>query len=219
MGSRYQRRVRGQIDMTLMEDESVDMTYSGCTASVALRYNSTVYVGYVGDSKVVGFHFKKNRAVRVMETPEHNPANAIESERIKSTGARISECFYRHLNKNVSRIVQAGISVSRAFGDTEARKFGLICDPDFVKFQIGQDSDDGDSFNNVHYRLILVVASDGLWDTFEPQEVLKYNTNAVGQSEEVLVNSLHKMVEIAWRRRIDAEGRADDTTAVIALLT
>ncbi|EZG45596.1 putative transmembrane protein [Gregarina niphandrodes] len=35
----------------------IDIMHSGCTGSLAIRYNEMIYVGYVGDSKVAAVHF------------------------------------------------------------------------------------------------------------------------------------------------------------------
>jgi len=200
----------------------INLEYSGSTASVVVRHLSNIYVGYVGDSKVAGFQFDGPRPVCLIETPEHSPNAKQEFERIKSVGARVSEVYFPHLNKKVSRIVEAGLSVSRAFGDLAAKPFGLICTPDFIMFEIPKLKMEPPLVSGDHpaaswFPMMLVLASDGLWDTMAPVEVMEYISNN-SQSQHRFVNSVRVMSETAWRRRIAGEGRSDDTTAIVALL-
>eukprot|EP00923_Selenidium_pygospionis_P058393 GHVN01102497.1.p1 GENE.GHVN01102497.1~~GHVN01102497.1.p1 ORF type:complete len:1053 (-),score=305.04 GHVN01102497.1:353-3511(-) len=213
----------------------LDVSHSGCTASVVLRYYHAVYVGYVGDSKVVGYHFMGSRPIRVTETPDHNPSSPQERARIEERGAKVGEILFPHLNKTVSRIVEAGISVSRAFGDQEARRWGLVCDPEFVKFDVPQptssrgisrasesgvvDSEQSgrNPFQRMYHSYMLVLASDGLWDTLSTHEVLRFCRNEQ-QDKFELMETVRLMSETAWTRRYNAELRSDDTTVIVALL-
>eukprot|EP00917_Polyrhabdina_sp_WS-2016_P019606 GHVP01041880.1.p1 GENE.GHVP01041880.1~~GHVP01041880.1.p1 ORF type:complete len:678 (+),score=111.76 GHVP01041880.1:1486-3519(+) len=220
------RSVFRQIDAEVINEYQDDIVYSGCTASVAVRCDNAVYVGYVGDSKVVGIEFIESKATRVMETPEHSPCNETELARIQKTGAHVSTSYYDYLRKNVSRIVEAGISVSRAFGDLEARKYGLICRPEFVKFERRSKPKETPQASkalnskpktNYYYPLLVVLATDGLWDTLETQELLQYCKND-HREKSVLEEQIKLITRIAWSRRLRAEGRSDDTTATVILV-
>lgn len=113
----------------------------------------------------------------------------------------------------------AGLSVSRAFGDMAARPYGLISEPDFVQIEIPEIKAPHRPMkkSQPHFPLMLIVASDGLWDTISPYEILDFVSNAQ-QPQDKLFESLRQIAEVAWRRRLAAEGRSDDTTAIVALL-
>lgn len=204
-----------EIDRRLVESSGIDCVYSGCTASVALRFESSIIVAYVGDSKVAGFQFDGKKPYCLVETPEHSPSSKNEYRRIKQLGANVTEQYYQYFSKSISRIVEAGLSVSRSFGDIAARPYGLISEPDFVQFKIPPKKHRPGKKS--YFPLMLVVASDGLWDTISPYEILDFVSN-VQQSKDKLFESLKAIAEVAWRRRLAAEGRSDDTTAIIALL-
>eukprot|EP01057_Protomagalhaensia_wolfi_P002708 Protomagalhaensia_wolfi_Nauph_80__2707@NODE_283_length_2935_cov_10_010704_g211_i0_p1_GENE_NODE_283_length_2935_cov_10_010704_g211_i0NODE_283_length_2935_cov_10_010704_g211_i0_p1_ORF_typecomplete_len594_score104_10PP2C/PF00481_21/1_4e42PP2C_2/PF13672_6/1_5e14SpoIIE/PF07228_12/40SpoIIE/PF07228_12/0_026_NODE_283_length_2935_cov_10_010704_g211_i02582039 len=205
-----------EIDRRLVESSGIDCVYSGCTASVALRFDNTIIVAYVGDSKVAGFQFNGKKPYCLVETPEHSPASKNEYRRIRQLGATVTEQYYQYFSKSISRIVEAGLSVSRSFGDIAARPYGLISEPDFVQFKIPPKTKPRPGRKS-YFPLMLVVASDGLWDTISPYEILDFVSNAQ-QSKDKLFESLKEIAEVAWRRRLAAEGRSDDTTAIIALL-
>eukprot|EP01056_Protomagalhaensia_sp_Gyna25_P002470 Protomagalhaensia_sp_Gyna_25__2469@NODE_237_length_4229_cov_30_240811_g184_i0_p2_GENE_NODE_237_length_4229_cov_30_240811_g184_i0NODE_237_length_4229_cov_30_240811_g184_i0_p2_ORF_typecomplete_len568_score98_01PP2C/PF00481_21/3_9e42PP2C_2/PF13672_6/6e14SpoIIE/PF07228_12/30SpoIIE/PF07228_12/0_044RskA/PF10099_9/0_0065RskA/PF10099_9/1_4e03_NODE_237_length_4229_cov_30_240811_g184_i0821785 len=205
-----------EIDRRLVESSGIDCVYSGCTASVALRFDNTIIVAYVGDSKVAGFQFNGKKPYCLVETPEHSPASKNEYRRIRQLGATVTEQYYQYFSKSISRIVEAGLSVSRSFGDIAARPYGLISEPDFVQFKIPPKTKPRPGRKS-YFPLMLVVASDGLWDTISPYEILDFVSNTQ-QSKDRLFESLKEIAEVAWRRRLAAEGRSDDTTAIIALL-
>ncbi|KAH0482611.1 MAG: hypothetical protein KVP17_002455, partial [Porospora cf. gigantea B] len=192
---------------------TINAEFSGCTASVAVRHKRDVFVGYVGDSKTVSLHFRGTKARRVIETPDHNPASPLERERIEAAGSSVQETFFDHLRKPVSRIQHAGLCVSRSFGDMHARQFGVISEPEFVQF-----SPEAPKSEDTAFGVMLVLASDGLWDTLEPQEVPRFVSNR-RQTKDELVEDVKVMTETAWRRRLTAEGRSDDTTVIVALIS
>ncbi|EZG45536.1 protein phosphatase 2C [Gregarina niphandrodes] len=151
-----------------------------------------------------------------METPEHNPGCPGEAERIRSVGSSISIVNVPFFTKPISRIVEAGLSVSRSFGDLAARQYGVTAIPDLIQIEIQpQQPASGNTGNR--YPILLVLASDGLWDTATYLDLLEHIHNTP-QSQQKLLAKTRKLAEIAWRRRIAAEGRADDTTIIAALL-
>lgn len=186
---------------------------SGCTASVALRLDDVVYVAYIGDSKVAAFQFHGKKpgkrvcacdwvctstkfsrlhpsnehiAVCLMETHEHNPGSPTELPRIRETGSMVSEYHHPLFSKPISRITEAGLSVSRSFGDYAARPHGVISEPEFIRIQIPiRRISRRSGKKSSHYPLILVLGSDGLWDTIQAPELLNFITNTLQSREQV----------------------------------
>mmetsp|Transcript_20872 Transcript_20872/g.39831 ORF Transcript_20872/g.39831 Transcript_20872/m.39831 type:complete len:395 (-) Transcript_20872:72-1256(-) len=148
----------------------------GTTAVVCLILREAqgkvrVYVAHVGDSRAVLCSNKT--AVQITE--DHKPAdNEKEAERIKNAGGMID---------NRGRI-DGGLNVSRAFGDfgykidsnLKPADQKVIAIPEITEVKLKK----GDEF--------LFMASDGVFDAFENQEVvdiLKKGTNM-----EAAVNNL-----------------------------
>ncbi|RYY71429.1 hypothetical protein EON63_21725, partial [archaeon] len=59
-----------------------------------------------------------------------------------------------------------GLAMSRSLGDAVAHTAGVSSEPEFVEYEFSQGRED----------LILVMASDGLWEFMSDQEVCTYIT-------------------------------------------
>ncbi|CAH8827874.1 unnamed protein product [Trichobilharzia szidati] len=145
----------------------------GSTAATVLLVNNTLYIANLGDSKVVLARFvetpspsesnhsngsvnntdkcpvKNTKLSAICLTKDHNPMDYEERQRIQATGASVQ-------NGRVNSILE----VSRSFGDYQFKKQGVTCIPDVRKCQLTND----DQF--------LLIACDGLWKSFPPNEAV-----------------------------------------------
>lgn len=129
---------------------------SGSWANVALFVDNICYVANVGDSRAI-LSINKGRIIKAMSI-DHKPDNSKENLRIIKAGGSI----YQNQNTAIVgpyRVMPGRLSVSRAFGNFEAkwRELGgnpkvLIATPDIKKFSINSDSD------------FLVMGSDGIFE-------------------------------------------------------
>nr|CAD7450809.1 unnamed protein product [Timema bartmani] len=125
----------------------------GTTALIALMEGTRLVVANVGDSRGV---MCDGRGNAIPLSFDHKPQQMRERKRIKEAGGFITF-------NGVWRV--AGIlATSRALGDYPLKdKKLVIADPDILTF----DLDD-------HKPLFLVLASDGLWDTFSNEEAVAF---------------------------------------------
>ena len=165
---------------------------SGSCAVFVLFVDDMCYVGNVGDSRAI---MSKNEGKIISAlTRDHKPNDEIESKRIYSNGGRVyqtqtsagmfsaigmnglginSNLTSRFgLNSNQilsgpSRVFPGRLSVSRTFGDIEAKlpKFGgipnvLTSIPDIISFKISDEND------------FLFLGCDGIYDLFENEELV-----------------------------------------------
>ena len=144
---------------------------SGSCSIVVLLKNKTCIIANIGDSRCVLF---KNKKV-IFSTRDHKPNSSIEKRRIESAGGSIfqsSSVIPLYQNGKLIEIpwrVQPGrLSVSRAFGDIEAKleKFGgkknvVIALPDVFEFELNEE-----------YNFI-VMGCDGIFDVLSNQEILE----------------------------------------------
>ncbi|CAI2723864.1 unnamed protein product [Schistosoma spindalis] len=139
----------------------------GSTAATILLVNNTLYIANLGDSKVVlarsvespsesnsvdvsGSNTLSNPKLNaICLTKDHNPMDYEERQRIQATGASVQ-------NGRVNSVLE----VSRSFGDYQFKKQGVTCIPDVKKCQLT----DNDQF--------LLIACDGLWKSFPPNEAV-----------------------------------------------
>jgi len=160
---------------------------SGATCSLLVIKPDFIVQANVGDSLAI-LASKTNVEVLTNEDKPNKPEEA----------ARIQNCGGKVINLSGSlRVFPVGLAITRAIGDTDGRKYGVICTPHVIKRGI----------NATH--VFAVVGSDGVWDEVSPEEVRQAcSTNYSQQRHE-------KLVTIAQEKYLrSAGGYADDATLV-----
>lgn len=140
-------------DQLLVETAKKSMNVAGTTALIAILEGSKLIVANVGDSRGV---MCDNKGNAIPLSFDHKPQQMREKKRIKEAGGFVTF-------NGVWRV--AGIlATSRALGDypLKDKKF-VIADPDILTFEL-----------NDHKPLFIILASDGLWDTFTNEEAVAF---------------------------------------------
>lgn len=159
---------------------------SGSCAVFALIVDDVCYVGNVGDSRAVLSKYGGKEANAV--TKDHKPNIDSESKRIYSNGGRVYQTTspainlsffspllnsFSNANSNSvltgpSRVFPGRLSVSRSFGDIEAKipRFGglpnvLISTPEVFSFKVTEETD------------FLFLACDGVFDLLKNEEIVQ----------------------------------------------
>ena len=171
--------IKNAINLTekhFMEDKAVN-TYgdlvdtSGSCACIVILENKKCIIANIGDSRCVIF---KNKEV-VFTTTDHKPNSNGEKRRIESSGGSIYQTnsvipLYQNgkLIEAPWRVLPGRLSVSRTFGDIEAKdeKFGgkknvVIAKPDITELELD------DEYN------FIVIGCDGIFDVLSNIEILE----------------------------------------------
>lgn len=140
-------------DERLVEVAKKSRDVAGTTALIAILEGHRLVVANVGDSRGVMCNGKGNV---IPLSFDHKPDQMRESKRIKEAGGFVTFA-------GVWRV--AGIlATSRALGDYPLKdKKLVIADPDILTFDLRD-----------HKPLFLILASDGLWDTFSNEEAVNF---------------------------------------------
>lgn len=140
-------------DYRLVEQAKKTINVAGTTALIAIMQDSILTVANVGDSRGVMCDSKGNA---IQLSFDHKPQLSREKKRIEEAGGFIAF-------KGVWRV--AGIlATSRALGDYPLKDKNLvIADPDILTFDLAD-----------HKPMFLILASDGLWDTFSNEEAVAF---------------------------------------------
>ncbi|XP_041970626.1 protein phosphatase 1L [Aricia agestis] len=140
-------------DRLLVEAAKRSMNVAGTTALLAILEGNNLIVANVGDSRGV---MCDNRGNAIPLSFDHKPQQVREQRRIEAAGGYIAF-------NGVWRV--AGIlATSRAMGDYPLKdKNFVIADPDILTFDLED-----------HKPMFLVLASDGLWDTFSNEEAVRF---------------------------------------------
>lgn len=179
---------------------------SGSTVATAVLKGDLLLVAGLGDSRVVlGTNNGDGTLGAQPVTLDQSPVVAAEKARIEASGGEVR-------NEGPGGRVYAkgqeypGLAVSRAFGDADAKQYGVTSDPQFIGWKIrpGQD-------------FALILASDGVWNALSNEVVVdiaaKYaaNRNADGAAKEIVGVARQTWESIA-------KGRIDDISAVVVYL-
>ncbi|XP_065085644.1 protein phosphatase 1L isoform X1 [Ochlerotatus camptorhynchus] len=140
-------------DYDLVEMAKKVSNFAGTTALIAVMHHTKLIVANVGDSRGVMCDHKGNA---IPLSFDHKPQQVREQKRIADAGGFISF-------KGVWRV--AGIlATSRAMGDYPLKEKNLvIAEPDILSFDLVD-----------HRPMFLILATDGLWDTFTNEEAVAY---------------------------------------------
>ena len=175
-----------------------DILYSGSTAVIALVANGIIYSASVGDSRAVlgsasptsvppgptliteerkvlkNVKFRRGSKSTPLVFPlqltkDQKPNDSEEFERIIKSGGRVQ----RLLDENGKRIGPyrvwenntnaPGLVISRSIGDIIGKKIGVISTPLCNTHKLNQETD-----------FFLVLASDGIWDVMENEDVINF---------------------------------------------
>lgn len=131
--------------------------HCGSTLLIALRYGQTLYVANAGDCRaIVDFE----GSVRQI-TQDHKPDTDTEKARIAKYGGFVSPAS----SEDVPR-VNGQLAVSRSIGDIALYPHVTwVPDVYIVKLQPKKNT-------------VLVLASDGIWDTMSNEDVMELFKNA-----------------------------------------
>jgi protein phosphatase 1L len=139
-------------DYKLVEMSRRKMIIAGSTALIAVVDGSRLIVANVGDSRgVMCDHLGHS----VPLSFDHRPQAAREHKRIQEAGGFIAF-------KGVWR-VSGILATSRSLGDYPLKPKLVIANPDILEFELAD-----------HRPLFIVLASDGLWDTFSNEEAVAF---------------------------------------------
>ena len=144
---------------------------SGSCGIIAMIKNKKCIIANVGDSRLVIY---KNGLVS-FTTEDHKPGSEIEKKRIELAGGKIYQTpsllpLYQN-GKEIEipwRVLPGRLSVSRTFGDIEAKeeKFGgmkgvVVALPDITEIELN------DEYN------FIILGCDGIFDVISNEELLQ----------------------------------------------
>ena len=141
------------------EQPPEQLVQAGCTAVVALKKGSDLYVANAGDSR--GVLCRDGMAIALSE--DHKPAQQIERERIIRAGGFVSDIG------GVTR-VNGNLNLSRAIGDLKYK--GNTSLP--PKDQIISAHPDVMKISLLPQDQFFVLACDGVWDVMTNQQVVDF---------------------------------------------
>ncbi|XP_073157348.1 probable protein phosphatase 2C 51 isoform X2 [Henckelia pumila] len=151
------------IDLEFNQEARERGYVSGSTAIIVLLVDGQFLIANIGDSKALlcsgqnqAHYYTGGTSLKelVVEelTRDHHPDREDEKARIIAAGGTVSWWGVPRVN--------GILAISRAIGDVQLKRYGVIADPDVVGWR---------SFKPENRYLVL--ASDGIFEVFTPQNV------------------------------------------------
>jgi len=175
-------------------------SFSGCTATVAILDPNaqTATTAFAGDSTLL----VARQGAAVWATEDHK-LDAEAERRILARGGEVRSAAVRGSTVAVRRVFSRGgtlpgLAMSRALGDLEACRLGVLPEPEVSTVPFDPDS-------------ALIVASDGLWD------VLPHEAVAARLASAADADAVARSLVLDARSRYPTGSDIDDITAVVVL--
>jgi serine/threonine protein phosphatase PrpC len=177
--------------------------FAGTTASAVLRTRSSdLWVATVGDSRVIMFD---PQGSVIYTTEDHTPDLPGEQQRIQAAGGDCREAPpYVGMRVYASGCNYPALAMSRSLGDACAKELGVSAVPEILCWPI-----------KGHEDAYVLVASDGIWEFLENEEVAGILGQALrgGKPPKVAVEALVAKACELWEQHADEY--MDDITAIL----
>ena len=199
-----------QTNMNLVNNSSIDCTYSGSTCTSLIISSEKIISINVGDSRCVLGKYINNKWLAQNLTRDHKPTEEDEKKRIIDKGGRI-EAYKDDSGEYVGpeRVWLKGedlpgLAMSRSFGDDVAHMIGVTSKPEIKEFKLSEE----DKF--------ILLGSDGIFEFISSDDSVNmvkdfYLKNDINGA----LNHLYKTSSQKW---IMEEEVIDDITLIIIFL-
>jgi serine/threonine protein phosphatase PrpC len=157
--------VVARCEAEVLREASIETDFSGTTFTCAIIRGNKCTLCNIGDSRTsLGYRNPSGGVTAVALTMDHKPDLPAEKARIEAKGGRVFAVEYDDGVDGPARVWLGhmdvpGLAMSRSLGDAVAHTAGVSSEPDFVEYEFSSGRDD----------LILVMASDGLWEFMSDQ--------------------------------------------------
>ncbi|KAH6801793.1 Protein phosphatase 2C family protein [Perilla frutescens var. frutescens] len=188
-------------DEALLQESAAGGWQDGATAVCVWVLGQTVFVANIGDAKAVVARSpaadssqsgldRSNPLKAIVLTREHKAIYPQERARIQKAGGSVGS----------NGRLQGRLQVSRAFGDRQFKKVGVIAIPDVHSFDLTERD---------HF---MILGCDGLWGVFGPSDAVDFVHKLLKEGLPVTAVS-RRLVREAVRERLCK----DNCTAIIVV--
>ncbi|KAK9996528.1 hypothetical protein SO802_021214 [Lithocarpus litseifolius] len=186
-------------DEYLLQESAVGGWQDGATAVCVWVLGETVFVANVGDAKAVvarsstvdGLQNQsdgESQLKAIVLTREHKAIYPQERARIQKAGGTVSS----------NGRLQGRLEVSRAFGDRQFKKVGVVATPEIHSFDL------------TNREQFIILGCDGLWGVFGPSDAVDFVHKLLKEGLPVTTVSRRLVKEAVRERRCK-----DNCTAIV----
>ena len=200
-----------------IQKEKFDCESSGTTLVLVIQLEEHIICANAGDSRAIAIYdenFEDNKFCNSKIFPlsyDCKPELPNEKKRIYKCGGVVEKSYYPDLDSEDESILPfrvwakdedyPGLAMSRSIGDTEAKKVGVIPNPQIVEYIIRYDTK------------YILVCSDGIWEYMKNEECMKIANEYYLKDDPIgLCQELKKESSKLWEKIGTA---IDDITIVV----
>ena len=196
-----------------IKKQKFNVEMSGTTAVLVIQLDEHIICANTGDSRAILVYGEPNKN-KLVNTKifrlsyDAKPDNPAEKKRIYENGGVVMKV----LDENDEAIgpfrvwmkgkTYPGLAISRTIGDADAKKIGVIPNPQFIEYTIN---------SKTRY---VIVCSDGIWEFISNEEVMRIANNYYIKNDPLgLCHELTNKSTTLWLKE---DVCVDDITVVAA---
>ena len=195
-----------------IQKEKFDVNRSGTTCVIVIQLEEHIICANTGDSRAIMVYDQNNddKLVNSKVFPlsyDCKPDLPNELKRIKACGGMVEKAYDPEIGETGPYRVWAqgedypGLAMSRSIGDMDAKKVGVIPNPQIVEYIID------------HYTKYMIVASDGIWEFISSEQAMKFSNKFYLRNDPVgLCQELSQKSIALWEKNDCA---IDDITVAV----
>ena len=180
-----------------IQKEKFDYIKSGTTIVLVIQLEEHIICANSGDSRAIAIYDEKDEDELSKSKIFHlsydcKPDLPNEKRRIMESGGVVEKAFYANLKKDEYTPFRVwakgenypGLAMSRSIGDMDAKKVGVIPNPQIVEYTI--------DFSSKY----LLICSDGIWEFMSNEEAMKIGNkyylrnDAIGLCHELTTSAI-----------------------------
>ena len=187
---------------------------SGTTCVIVFQIDEHLICANAGDSRAILIYDDKNdkrlRCTKIYPLSfDCKPQNPSERKRIIDKGGEVRQDLDEDGNPEGNFRVWVkgenwpGIAISRSIGDSDAKKIGVIPNPQIVEYTINPKSK------------YMLICSDGIWEYISNEEAMNISNKYYLKNDPLgLCKDLIRTSTDIWNSE-DLDGDVDDITVVV----
>ena len=158
-----------------IKKEKFDVTRSGTTIVLVIQLEEHIICANTGDSRAIAIYDNsyEDKLVHSKVYPlsyDCKPNLPNEKKRINECGGVVEKAYYSDEEEDDDEIPYRvwakgedypGLAMSRSIGDMDAKKVGVIPNPQIIEYTIN------------YFSKYLVMGSDGIWEFISNEEAMK----------------------------------------------
>ena len=194
-----------------IQKEKFDYKNSGTTCVIVIQLEEKIICANAGDSRAIMI-YSKNHDDNLLNTQIYNlsydckPELPNERKRIYENGGSVEKALDENDEPGGPYRVWVlgedypGLAMSRSIGDMDAKKIGVIPNPQIVEYNINDDTK------------YMLICSDGVWEFINNEETMKIGNKFY------LRNDAHGLCQELYKKSVELWHKedivVDDITAI-----